>query len=78
MNIVGQTGWENFFRPEGIDLFIEDQAFSPSYDLAPPPLLSSCIPYPAPLYMYVNGWGPRVARSWIMTEKVLHCKSFSY
>jgi len=25
------------FRSESIELFIEDQAFSPSYDLAPPP-----------------------------------------
>ncbi len=28
--------------------------------------------------MYVKAGSRAVARSWIMTEKVLHCKSFSY
>ena len=32
------AGYANFyFESETIELFIEDQALSPSYDLAPPP-----------------------------------------
>ncbi len=42
--LIKTSGLVRVFSPESIELFIEDQAFSPSYDLAPPPSLSPSLP----------------------------------
>ncbi len=40
-NVHGNAMSDKDNTPVSIELFIEDQAFSPSYDLAPPPPLST-------------------------------------
>ncbi len=43
-----------FTLPESIELFTEDQAFSPSYDISPPQVPGVCISEP-PLWLHIPG-----------------------